>query len=263
MYERHGVVSLVVSLAGVLCACTPADDGGDEDLEFRSDDDGGVVAPGGRPSGGTWINNGLEAPNVGGIDPAYGLDTPQGMSETVGVLADPALWGTAEYLVECALPLGESITKTVDSEVLELHGLLGLAPEWADGACDEDCQQWVSACLLARTNVSGETVTLWIQSDHAAVGYGVPEDLVHEASWFGNLFDGSGEQYYCKGAPGGPAAAKREGRTCSSGQGCGFTKYAHCDNGRCTMAGPDDEVPIDCTAGGAATYRTISTFVED
>jgi hypothetical protein len=263
MYERHGAVSLVVSLAGVLCACMPADDESDEALEFR-DDDGGVLAPGGRPSGGTWINNGLEAPNVGGIDPAYGLDTSQGMSETVGVLADPALWGTAEYLVECALPLGESITKTVDSEVLELHGLLGLAPEWADGACDEDCQQWISACLLARTNASGEAVTLWLRADHPAIGFEVPEDLIYEAGWYGNLFTGLEEQYLCKGAPNGPAQAKHEGRTCSQGGTCGFTKYDKCSkHDRCTMAGPDDDVPTDCVAEGTATYHTIATYLED
>jgi hypothetical protein len=263
MNERHGAVSLAVSLAAVLCACAPADgDGIDDDLEFRSDGDGGVPAPSDRPSGGAWLVNGLQSPSASGIDPAYGLDTPQGMSEALGVLADPAQRGTAEYLVECALPPGEVVTKTVGGELVQLEGLLGLAPEWADGPCDEDCQQWVSACLLARTNVSGQAVTIWIQSDHPAVGYGVPEGLVHEASWYGNLFAGPEEQYLCRGAPGGPAAALRDGRTCSLGQGCGFTKYPHCDKGRCTMAGDEGEVPIECTADGAATYRTISTFVE-
>lgn len=263
MDARHEAMSLVVSLAGVLCACTPAvDDEAPDDMEFRSDDDGGVLVPPGRPGSGGWLGNGLESPNVSGVDPAYGLSTAQGMAEGLGLLTDTSLRGTAEYLVECALPLGESITKTVGGETLVFEGLLGLAPEWADDACDEDCQQWVSACLLARTNVSGETVMIWIQADHPAIGYGVPEGLVHEASWYGNLFAGPEEQYLCKGAPSGPAAAKRDGRTCSLGQGCGFTKYPHCDHGRCTLAGPDDDVPIDCTAAGAATHHTISTYVE-
>ena len=260
MYERRGAMCLAASLAGVLCACTPADDGAD-DLEFRTDD-GGVVNPGDRPSGGTWLGNGLQSPNVSGIDPAHALSSAQGMSEIVGVLADPALRSTAEYLVECALPQGDVVTKTVGGQTLELEGLLGLAPEWADGPCDEDCQQWVSACLLARTNVSGQPVTIWIQSDHPEIGYGIPEGLVHEASWYGNVF--AGELYLCKGSPGVAANAKLEGRTCSQGQTCGFTKYGKCNHqSRCTMAGPDGDVPIDCEAEGNATYHTISSYLVD
>lgn len=263
MEARHEAVSLVVALAAVLCACTPADDGELDDMEFRSDD-GGVLAPSGRPGGGGWLGNGLESPNVSGVDPAYGLETPQGMSESLGLLTDESLRGTAEYIVECALPLGESITKTIGSETLVFEGLLGLAPEWADGACDEDCQEWVSACLLSRTNVSGQAVTIWIQADHPAIGYGTPEDLVHEASWYGNLFTGPEAQYLCKGEPGAAAKAKHEGRTCSQGQTCGFTKYGKCSqHARCTLAGPDGDVPIDCKADGAATWHTISSYLVD
>lgn len=263
MDARREAASLVVSLAWVLCACTPVDDGALDDIEFRSSD-GGVLAPNDRPSGGGWLGNGLESPNVSGVDPAHGLGTTQGMSEGVGLLTDPALRGTAEYLVECALPLGESITKTVGNETLVFEGLLGLAPEWADDACDEDCQQWVSACLLARTNVSGQTVMIWIQADHPAIGYGVPEGLVHEASWYGNLFAASDEQYLCKGQPGAAAEAKHEGRTCSQGQTCGFTKYGKCNkHDRCTLAGPRGDVPIDCVAEGAATWHTISSYLVD
>lgn len=267
MDERNGALCLVVSLALALCACGSADDEGyDEDLEFRGDD-GGVLAPSGQPSGGGWISNGLEDPSVSGIDPAHGLSTAEGMAEDLGLLTDSDLIGTAEYLVECALPLGQSITKTVDGQPVEFAGLLGLAPQWRDGACDEDCQQWVSACLLARTNVSGQSVTIWIQSDHPAIGYGIPTGLIHEASFYGNLFAGLDEQYLCKGASTGPVAAMREGRTCSLGQACGFTKYQHCDKAnRCTMAGPDADVPIDCMPEDAwedPSYHTISTYVED
>jgi hypothetical protein len=267
MGRRDGALCLVGALALAPCACGLADDGGhDEELELR-DDDGGVPAPSGRPSGGGWISNGLEDPDVSGIDPAHGLSTVQGMAEDIGLLTDTDLRGTAEYVVECALPLGESITKIVDGQTLELDGLLGLAPQWQDGACDESCQQWVSACLLARTNVSGQNVTIWIQADHPAIGYGVPDGLIHEASWYGNLFAGSEEQYLCKGAPTGPVAAKRDGRTCSLGQQCGFTMYPHCDVGdRCTMAGPDDDVPVGCTAGNPPQQgpgqHTISSYVE-
>lgn len=264
MGKRDGALCLVGLLALAPCACGLADDEDyDDELELRSDDGGVIVPP--RPPGS--IANGLEDPDVSGIDPAYGLSTAQGMAEGFGLLTDANLRDTAEYLVECALPLGESITKTVDGQTLTFDGLLGLAPQWQDGACNVDCQQWVSACLLARTNVSGQTITIWIQSDHPAIDYGTPQGLVHEASWYGNLFAGANERYLCKGAPTGPVAAMRDGRTCSLGQQCGFTVYPHCDlANRCTMAGPDANVPIDCKAGNVpqgAGHRTISSYVED
>jgi hypothetical protein len=264
MDERRGAMGLAATLVAALCACGPVEREDGDGIEFRSDD-GSVPAPSGRPGGGGWISNGLQSPNVSGIDPAHGLDTSQGMADDAGLLTDPSRMGTAEYLVECALPLGESITKTVEGQTVELHGLLGLAPEWASDECDEECQQWVTACMLARTNVSGEPVLVWFASNHPAIGDEVPEGLIHEAGWFGNLFASPDEQYLCKGAPSGPAAAMRDGRTCVQGQACGFTKYPHCDHGRCTLAGPTGELPIDCVPNGpgATAYATISTYVPD
>ena len=247
------------------CACIAPDDSRerDIDIEFREDDEG-VLNPGGRPSGGTWLGNGLEEPDLGGVDPAHPLTSPAGLSDAVGMLTEPAQLGTAEYLVECALPLGTSITKTVNGQTLVFEGLLGLAPEWELGDCDEDCQQWVSACLLARTNVTGQTVQIWVAGDHDALGWEAPEGALLEAGFYGNLFAGSDEQYYCKGSNQGVVAAKREGRTCTSGGGktCGFTKYGKCiAHDRCDAGGPDGDVPTNCRAEGAEAYRTIATYV--
>jgi len=207
---------------------------------------------------------------VSGIDVAYALSSSQGMSEVGGILSDPALHGTAEYLVECALPSEHSITKTVGGVDYTFEGDIGLAPEWENGPCDQDCQEWVTACLLARTNVSAVAVPIWMQADHPAIGFGLPpDDVIHEASWYGNLFVDGTEQFLCKGAPSGNAAAVREGRTCSQGGGgqCNLTKYSHCDkSSRCTMAGPNGDVPIDCQPYDAwedPTYHTISTYLLD
>jgi hypothetical protein len=259
------------------------DDGAydDIDLEFRSDDGGdlGVVDDGGKESearsgtpgdddNGDWLTNGLQAPEVGGVDVAYPLNTPEGLSETFGIMTDPGTRASAEYIVECALPAGHFITKVVDGQAYVYEGQLGLAPEWETESCDEDCQQWVSACMLARTNVSGEHVVLWIQADHPGIGFGRPEGLLHEASWYGNLFVEGEEQFLCKGAKNGNVAAKRAGRTCSAGSGkqCGFTKYNDCDkHDRCTMGGPDGDVPVECKPGKkqafSQPYRTISTYL--
>lgn len=260
---------LIGSLALSLCACGPADDSYhfEADIGFRSGDDGTVDAQPGRPSGGGWISNGLQDPSLGGVDPAYGLSTPQGLSPAVGLLDEPALRGTAEYLVECALPWGSSITKEVDGQTLVFDGLLGLAPEWEDGDCDQDCQEWVSACLLARTNGSGNEVVIWIQGEHEGVGYGVPEGAVLEAAFYGNLFVDSDERYLCKGSRHDVVEAHRNGRTCSFGWGddCDFTMYRSCSKkNRCDFTGPNQDVPSNCRSGKKATsapMHTIATYI--
>jgi hypothetical protein len=177
-----------------------------------------------------------------------------------------------QYVVECALPSGHAITKQVAGESLEFEGWLGLAPEWEDDECDEDCQEWVSACLLARTNVSGQSVSVWMRADHPAIGEGT--NLLYpgyEASFFGNLFADSESQHLCKGPLVGPLLAQLEGRTCAPalGESCGFVVYTGCSvQPRCTypllgflgLAGS----AVGCIAGDVGTghsFHTISTYV--
>ncbi len=268
MDNLRGSLCLVTGM--VLCACGVGDGSyvedieGRDSLEFRSDDDGGVLNPGGRPGGGGWISNGLEDPDVSGIDPAFPLSTEQGMSSTLGLVGDEEGQGIADYVVECALPYGRSITKVVAGQQVTFDGLLGLAPEWEDGECDQDCQEWVSACLLARTNVTGQTVQIWVKGDHEALGWEAPEGALLEAGFYGNLFADPEGQYYCKGTHQGIVAAKREGRTCSSAAGaaCDFTKLGKCHKPtRCELVGPDGDVPANCRATDSTTYHTVATYV--
>jgi hypothetical protein len=221
-----------------------------------------------------WINNGLDDPDVSGIDPAYALSSPQGVVEDSGLLLDPDRQDTVRYLVECALPQGHGITKLVDGQELTFDGLVGVAPEWEDGECDEDCQEWVTACLLARTNVSGQTVSIWMRADHPAIGEGT--SLLYpalEASFFGNLFADAHSEHYCKAALVGPLLAQLEGRTCAGllDESCGFIKYTACaPQHRCTfplLGGLGLGIthsPRGCIAGSVASgqsFHTISTYV--
>ncbi len=280
MSTRTGALCLIGSLALSLGACASVDDGNDDnfDLEFRSDDgggaDGGITSNDGReseareeeedddPYTSIIVDNGLANSVVTGVDPAYGL-SGQGLSESGTVLSDPDALKTAEYIVECALPAGTSVIKTLNGVVHLFEGELGLAPQWQHDSCDDDCQQWVSACLLARANRTGENVEIRMQADHTEIGIGSTAGLLHEASFYGNVF--IGEAYYCKGTSEANVAAKREGRTCTSGSSCGFTIYSSCDqSNRCTMDGPDGDVPRDCKMGHSTlseSYHTISTFM--
>jgi len=258
----------------VIAGCVPEGDVFDPFGDTTARKSGKSVTLLSDPEGGMWVNNGLHDPDVGGIDPDHSLASPEGLATDHGLLLDPDRLDTVRYLVECALPLGHSITKEVDGELLELDGAIGLAPEWEDDACDEDCQEWVSACLLARTNVSGETVEVWMRADHPAIGEGTSLlQPSYEASFFGNLFAPSPSEQLCRGTVVGPLLAQLHGRTCSAalGQSCGFVEYSLCElEQRCTFSllgvlglGITDS-PRNCIAGplpGGPAFHTISTYV--
>jgi len=262
MVMRSQLVQAVWFCVVCMAGCVPEtpDDELDSWRTFVRGDE--IDAPGG---GGTWLGNGLEDPDVSGLDPAHGLATSSGLRSDIGLLAVDGV-DLVRYVVECALPLGDSIDKQVDGKLVEFEGYLGLAPEWKTEACEEDCQQWVSACLLARTNVSGRTVPLWVVADHPSLGLGTNDDYpLLEATFYGNLFAERPTQYFCRGSEEGVAAAIADGRTCSDDtpEDCGFTTFGSCfARERCIVL--DDTYPTDCADGepGAGTrYPSLSTFV--
>lgn len=243
-------------VVGVGCGAQPDDEL--EELEFRED----TTARKGSSFG--YINNGLHDPELSGLDPAYSLAL-QGLEGSR--LDSPDRLATAVYAVECALPAGERVTKIVDGESVDSEGALGLAPEWAEGPCDTDCQEWVSACLLARTNVSEQEVELWLQADHPALGFdSSPDYPTYEASFFGNLFSGPDHEYVCPSSTlVGPLLAQLQGRTCSSAiGGCESSSYTGCELHRCSFVGLLQPTAVGCRAGllpSGPRLNTISTYV--
>jgi hypothetical protein len=96
-----------------------------------------------------------------------------------------------EYTVSCALRPDQDVTVRLDGTDHHLYGQIGLAPRWADQACDETCQSWVSACLIARINARGERVEISLRGDHPALAVGPGEATAfphQEAAYYGNLF---------------------------------------------------------------------------
>jgi len=261
--------TLLFGLAFSSMGCMGADPVGSEELSFRYNwTIQQTEARDDSPGGGLWVNNGVSDPNVGGIDPAYPLSSPLGLSETAGVLTDPQTRIAAEYLVECALPEGASIEKTVDGETIVLEGQLGLAPEWEDADCEEDCQEWVTACMLARTNVNAQTIQISLRADHPAIGLNaVPGYDVYEGSFYGNFFADPDAQYMCAGNEQQQVLSHLQGRTCSdSDTTCGFTLYEQCEvTDRCAFVEIDGgKVAGGCTADGDTTeFKTITVYLLD
>jgi hypothetical protein len=108
---------------------------------------------------------------------------------------------TLSYLVRCALPAGHSIIKKDQFGVsYKFTGQIGVAPEWETGACGKDCQEYVSACLLAHINTTGQHVAIWLVGDNPAIGWGQNTDYPYqEGSFFGNIFISPPQALYCNG----------------------------------------------------------------
>jgi hypothetical protein len=157
---------------------------------------------------GLYTKNGLHT--VNGLDITNGLHTVNGLQSASGLMTTALGREQVSYIVRCALPAGATVVKQDQNGVnYTFTGVLGLAPEWADGACGTSCQENVSACLLAHVNTAGIHVPLWIVSQSSAVGWGQdPEFPNQEGSFFGNIFQPGAHgsdplnspMYYCMGA---------------------------------------------------------------
>src|SRR5712671_2384296 len=140
-----------------------------------------------------------------GLSSINGLALTNGLATANGLMTTTEGRNTVAYLVRCALPAGHSIKKTVDGITYQFNGAVGLAPEWEQGACDRDCQEKVSACMMALVNTSGVHIPLWLTASMPEIGWGQNASYPDlEGAFFGNIFvtDSSGRvpAYFCEGS---------------------------------------------------------------
>jgi hypothetical protein len=200
-----------------------------------------------------------------------------GLSTSSGLMTTNGGRDVVKYLIKCALPAGTTYTTTDQNGYsYSYDGSLGVASEWATGACGKDCQERLSACLLAHVNNAGAHISLWLDGE-GAIGWGKSTDFPYmEGAFFGNLITnqnsnnvaGGWQGYYCNGAdydqgsvPGRLGAALTStvyqnwygtGVLCSNGQYNSNKCYMHSDNSgfdKCIIA-PN---------GSAATYNHVVT----
>jgi len=101
------------------------------------------------------------------------------------------------------------LTAPADAGISErsFPGLVGLAPEWLSGKCTADCQERVSACLLAFVNRTGKHVEISLTSAAPSmIGRLGPnaqdKPFPHqEGAFFGNMW--TGKAFGCRGAESG------------------------------------------------------------
>jgi len=120
-----------------------------------------------------------------------------GLSE---VLTDPSARQAFEYLVSCALNSEQKVEVVIEGEPVVFAGGIGLAPEWGVGPCDQDCQELVSACMIARVNHKGESILISLRGNHSALDLEENEAEVfswEEGTYYGNLFTRPQQFYAC------------------------------------------------------------------
>ena len=143
--------------------------------------------------------NGLSTLN--GLSIHNGLSTITGLTSGVGLMTSNSGRQTVSYMVRCALPLGHVVTKTDDQGIpYTFLGQIGVAPEWESGQCGQDCQENITACMLAHVNTSGQHIALWLDGNNTAIGYGRNNLFPYqEGSFFGNIFASPPQAYFCNG----------------------------------------------------------------
>lgn len=153
---------------------------------------------------------------------------------TATLAADPSSQTSLAYLVQCALPAGASVHVETPAGSLDFDGLIGLAPEWADAPCDVACQEWVTACMLARINAYGVHFSLFARGAHPELAPEGPDELaeaarytVEEGAFYGNMFTDPPRVFACRGRGEDPLALTL--RACTlPGSRCGIEVVGPC-----------------------------------
>jgi hypothetical protein len=186
-----GLAVVMAALAG--CAEQPEDLSGGDSEALASEN-------GLKTINGMKIHNGL-ASLGNGISLSASLTSPAGLSSTSGLMTTADGRTTVNYLVKCALPAGRTITKADQSgKLYTFAGQVGVAPEWEAGSCGGTCERWVSACMLAMVNTTGDHYPLWLVAQNPAISWGLdPSYPFQEGSFFGDIFTSPPYAYYCGG----------------------------------------------------------------
>jgi hypothetical protein len=212
----------------LLTGCVAADIGEGEDPgleEIEQEVDNGIFLSNGLnlPNGmnlgnGTSLSNGMNLGN--GVDLANGMNLGNGLNLGNGItgpyyappagsgleqwidVSPPARKKVLRYLVECALPAGVEVQLLHRGSLETLgHGILGLGPALQAGAMPPLEQEAVSACLLARVNAQGISVSVDLLGPmpglDGATGAELESFPVREGVFFGNLFLSTPRAYAC------------------------------------------------------------------
>jgi hypothetical protein len=177
----------------------------------------------------------------------------------VGEITTSAGRNTLSYLIKCALPAGHSITKVYNGVSYSFPGQLGVGAAWETGACNNTCQEMISACVMAHINTSGKHINLWLDSPNT-LGLGrSPAYPMQESAFFGNIFVSPPKAYFCNGFDWdrGPVAGRIGANQAGAPYVNPFGTNALCKNS-CTTVGAIGEA-----YGSCAGFNNVVTVFRD
>ena len=172
------------------------------------------------------------------------------------------------YMVSCALGEGESLTLPVADETRSFEGRFGLAKTWWSGHVSLEDQRWMTACLLARTNLFGRKVLVSLRGAHPNLrtGAGTPEPRsIEEGAFYGNLFAEAERAYACLGAREPANSPELASRVCAEQEGsssrtrCGFVYAGRCSD-VCELD-PSGSFHRRCSGGGRLYDEVITVHL--
>jgi hypothetical protein len=194
--------------------------------------------------------------------------TAQGLSK--GAIADalqqdPMSRAILPFIARCALPRTTRFSVQVGGSAIAVSGELGLAPDWGQsaGSCAEQCQQVVSACIIAKVNHQDNTVKISLRGAGLTAS-GSPGDPNSEAAlfprpeatYFGNVFRSSQQRFMCIFGDG------RTHRICGTNdpttEQCGITVLGTCDE--CNGFGQNTGY-TSCRRG-SKTFAPLTVFTK-
>jgi hypothetical protein len=177
------------------------------------------------------------------------------------------------YAVRCALDGTQTFDVTIAGITYSLHGGLGIAPGWTNGALSATQAAWVSACVLA--HATDESTLIWLSVRGAQPGLATTVDetaqfQIEEGAFWGNVFVDSGAvgAYSCNGL--GESIDDGHGdlpyRTCARWDGVTASNLSLCGMryaGRCSAVCTTTTAPYaGCSFHSeAAASAVITTFL--
>lgn len=144
--------------------------------------------------------------------------SPLSSVDLSGLASTPGGLDLLRNLVTCALPPDSSLVVRVGGSSVRISGMVGLAPAWARRPMVATERSWVSACLLARSNELGVSVSVSLLGGNRVLGADPQEASdfsVEEGAFYGDvLAPGPVQWFACRGT-GSLAAGGMSDRLCA------------------------------------------------
>jgi hypothetical protein len=132
---------------------------------------------------------------------------------------------------------------------------------WEKDKCDADCEEWVSACVLAHVNVKSNNISVWMDADNKEIQCGLNASFPKkEGAYFGNLFTSPPTAFSCWGPNW--IDGSSVGRMCAGRTGCPYVSMGLCDFSCNQTPAKDAYTACGTGTGPARPYdHVITTYL--